>query len=38
VRIAIPIAPPMKTAPMYGGLTTSTKAMPSIASQIAGLN
>ena len=37
-RAAIPIAKPITAAPMYGGATSSSSAMPSIASQIAGRN
>jgi hypothetical protein len=34
--MATPIAAPIMTAPMYGGLTRSASATPSMASQIAG--
>jgi hypothetical protein len=37
IRIAAPIAAPKKIAPIQNGLTSSTAAMPSIVSQIAGL-
>jgi hypothetical protein len=36
IRIAVPIAAPMKIAPSQNGLNSSTTAMPSIVSQIAG--
>ena len=37
IRIAAPIAAPKNSAPIQNGLTSSTTAMPSIVSQIAGL-
>ena len=37
IRIAAPIAAPKNIAPIQNGLTSSTTAMPSIVSQIAGL-
>jgi hypothetical protein len=37
MRIAEPIAAPKKIAPKYGGLTNRITAIPSITSQIAGL-
>jgi len=37
IRIAAPIAAPKNSAPIQNGLTSSTQAIPSIVSQIAGL-
>jgi hypothetical protein len=37
IRIAAPIAAPKNRAPIQNGLTSRTTAMPSIVSQIAGL-